>query len=470
MLSRPGLMTLFVICCNAGISVANDPARQWGQWRGPESNGVAPHGNPPTQWDEDRNIKWKVEIPGNGHSTPIVWGDLVILQTAIPVNAEDPNAKDAQPDTGENRGERRGEAGSPSAEGRRRERGPGGGRGGREREAPKDPYKFAVLALDRATGKTVWQKTVREEVPHEGTHTDGSLAPASPATDGEHIFAFFGSRGLYCLNMKGEVLWDKDFGDMRTRNAFGEGSSPALHGDTLVVNWDHEGEDFIIALDKKTGAEKWRKDRDEPTSWTTPLIISDGKRTQVIVGGNNRVRSYDLAGGDSIWECGGLGPNVVPMPVATRDVVVAMSGFRDPGLVAVRYRQAGGDVSDSAAVAWRTTEGTSYVPSPLLYGDTLYYLQKNNGILSCVVPETGKPHYDQQRLEEISGVYASPVGAADRVYILGRNGKTQVLRRGSSFESLAINSLDDEFSASPAIVGNELFLRGHKRLYCIAEK
>lgn len=464
-------------------SVVAETSANWGQWRGPAMNGVAPQANPPTTWSEDKNIKWKVDLPGHGHSTPIVWGDLVILQAAIPVNPPKPNTEAdktgedevrTEPPDAERRDRRR--EGRPdgerNAEGQRgreggRGRGPGGGR---EREAPKDAYKFTVLALDRATGKTLWQKTVREEIPHEGTHEDGSLAPASPVTDGEHIYAFFGSRGLYCLTMKGDLVWEKDFGRMRTRNAFGEGISPALHKDTLVINWDHEGDDFIVALDKKTGAEKWRRERDEPTSWSTPIVLEDGKHTQVVVAADNKVQAYDLATGTTLWECGGIGGNVTPVPVATDNVVIVMSGFRDPAALAIRYREAKGDVSDSASVAWRTTEGTSYVPSPLLYGNALYFLQKNTGILSCLDPETGKAHYEQTRLDQITGVYASPVGAADRVYIVGRNGKTQVLRRGTTFESLAVNELSDSFSASPAIAGNELFLRGQKRLYCIAEK
>lgn len=470
-------LAVLVVLLGAGHSVSGDVDRYWGQWRGPGMNGVAPKGNPPTTWSEDKNIKWKVNLPGHGHSTPIVWGDLVILQAAIPVNPPKPDADadkageaEVRPEPSDAPQRERRREGAPDGERRPdgdRGRGPGGRR---ERETPKDAYKFTVLALNRATGATVWEKMVREEVPHEGTHEDGSLAPASPVTDGEHIFAFFGSRGLYCLTMKGDLVWERDFGKMRTRNAFGEGISPALHKDTLVINWDHEGDDFIVALDKKTGVEKWRRERDEPTSWSTPIFLDDGKHTQVVVAADNKVQAYDLATGTTLWECGGLGGNVTPAPVATVNVVIVMSGFRDPAALAIRYREANGDVSDSASVAWRTTEGTSYVPSPLLYGNALYFLQKNTGILSCLDPETGKAHYEQTRLDQITGVYASPVGAADRVYIVGRNGRTQVLRRGTTFESLAVNELSDSFSASPAIAGNELFLRGQKRLYCIAEK
>lgn len=444
------LLALIVLAATTPDGASN-AAAVWHQWRGPSMNGVAPDANPPVEWSEEKNIKWKAEIPGHGHSTPIVVGDLVILQTAIPRKSPKADAEEAdeQPEAGRERGER--------------------GRG-RRSEAPTDPYKFTVIALDRGTGKQIWERTVKELVPHEGSHGDGSLAPASPVTDGEHIYAYFGSRGLYCLTLKGEVVWEKDFGDMQTRAGFGEGSSPALHGNTLIVNWDHEGEDFIVALDKKTGDEKWRKERDEPTSWSTPLIIEREGRAQVIVSATTKVRSYDLATGDLLWETGGLGLNCAPTPLADEKLVFAMSGYQSPALLAIRYGDAKGDITDSASIAWKTTEGTSYVPSALLYGDTLYFLQKNTGILSCLDPVTGKPHYQQQRLDDITGVYASPVGAADRVYIAGRNGATQVIKRGKAFETLAVNKLDDEFTASPAIAGDELFLRGHKRLYCIAER
>jgi len=431
--------------------------RFWGQWRGPAANGVAPDAHPPVEWSEQKNIRWKIELPGHGHSTPIVWGDRVYVQAAVVANGEKPQVDAAKENERDG-----GSAGGQAPGGDR----PGRGRG--RKPPPTDRHRFVLIALDRATGKTVWQKTLREEVPHEGSHEDGSLAPASPLTDGEHIIPFFGSRGLYCLTMTGDLVWEKDLGDMQTRNAFGEGSSPALHSDTLVVNWDHEADSFIVALDKATGSERWRRTRDEPTSWSTPLIVEDGKRMQVIVSAAKRVRSYDLGSGDLIWECSGLGANCAPTPVADDELVYTMSGFRDEALLAIRYKSAAGDVSGTDAVAWKLSKGTPYVPSPLLYGGALYFLQKNTGILSCYEAKTGKAHYTQQRLDRIEGVYASPVGAADRVYIAGRNGATCVLKPGKEFEVLAVNKLDDEFSASPSIAGNELFLRGRKNLYCIA--
>ena len=440
------------VCANSLRAERPSTEAFWPQWRGPILTGVAPHGNPPVQWSESRNIRWKVEIPGHGHATPIVWGDRVYVQTAVKTDQKvepQESAETPPPPRGEGRGRH--------------------GRGGMDSDTPTNLHKFAMLALDRRTGSTLWQTTLREELPHEGGHQDASQASSSPVTDGTHIFAYFGSRGLYCLDMRGNVLWEKELGKMQTRRGFGEGSSPTLHGDTLVVNWDHEGQSFLIALDKKTGEPRWKIDRDEPTSWATPLVVEHEGRPQVVISATGLIRSHDLANGKLLWQCGGMTKNVIPSPVSGNGLVYATSGFRGSALLAIRYAAAEGDITESAAVAWKYAEkGTPYVPSPLLYGDALYFLDTNRAILSCVDAVSGSPHYTKQRLEGMEGVYASPVGAGDRVYVVGRNGTTAVIKRGPQFELLAANTLDDSFSASPAIVDHEIYLRGRKHLYCIA--
>ncbi|HWL92779.1 MAG TPA: PQQ-binding-like beta-propeller repeat protein [Phycisphaerae bacterium] len=269
------LVTSLVLafCADARAQLKSDA--NWPAWRGPLANGVAPKASPPAEWAEDKNIRWKVAIPGRGHATPIVWGDRVYIQTAVETQRETAaTGKDSEaagaiapsPDDDDI------VALQPPPDGGRRRRRGGGGFGGGA-EPPRHVFQFQVIALDRKTGETIWTRTVREEKPHEAGHGDASQASASPVTDGRHIYSYFGSRGLYCLDMQGNVKWEKDFGDQQTRNQFGEGASPALHGDTLVVVWDHEGDDFIMALDKKTGKKKWRRKRDEPTSWATPLIV-----------------------------------------------------------------------------------------------------------------------------------------------------------------------------------------------------
>jgi outer membrane protein assembly factor BamB len=257
---------------------------------------------------------------------------------------------------------------------------------------------------------------------------------------------------------------------MNIKMRFGEGSSPALHGNTLIVHWDHEDQSFIVALDKRTGKQLWRKERDEVTSWSTPLIIEHGGTTQVIVSATGRVRSYNLKTGKVLWECGGMTRNVIPMPVVGNGMVYVTSGFRGSALLAIRLSAAKGDITDTSAVVWRHGADTPYVPSPLLYGDALYFLKVNSEVLSCINAATGEALYSRQRLDGVQGVYASPVAASGRIYIAGRNGVTAVIRHGPRYELLSSNKLDDGFSASPAIVGREIFLRGRKSLYCIARE
>ena len=441
-----------------GAGAAALPDENWPEWRGPDRNGVAPKADPPVTWSETKNVRWKVKIPGSGSASPIVWGDRIFVTTAIPTGKklEQPNTKPELQ-----------AAAAPAPENGRRRRGGGFGMGS---EKPTEVYQFAVLGLDRKTGKTLWQKTAREEVPHEGfKQNDGSFASASPVTDGEHVFAFFGSRGLYCYDLNGDLKWSKDLGKMRIALGFGEGSSPALFGDTLVVNWDHEGESFITALDKNTGNTLWKTAREERTSWSTPLIVQQGGKAEVITSATGKIRSYDLASGKLIWECGKLTRNVIPSPVAAEGLVYCMSGFQGNSLLAIRLGQSG-DLTGSEAVVWSARKNTPYVPSPLLYGDKLYFLSSNNGILSCLDAKSGKPLIDAERLEGVPGVFASPIGAAGRIYIPGRNGATVVLKRGDALEVLATNQLEDKFDASPAASGKELFLRGRENLYCIAEQ
>lgn len=458
--------------------------QQWGQWRGPRATGVAPLANPPVTWSETQNVRWKTALPGSGTSTPIIWGDQVFVQTAIPTGKKvepAPAAEVAKPAASWSLarpvfGQAQPGAGGPPGEGPRR-RGPGGGPGGGGGggggrgggPAPSEVYQFALVAVDRGTGKVQWQKVLREEVPHEGHHRDHGYASHSPITDGERVYAWLGSRGLHCLNLQGEVQWSKDLGKMRTVAGFGEGSSPALHEDFLVVNWDHEGEDFVAAFDKRTGQERWRQPRDEKTTWTTPLVVTVDGRPQVIVSASQRIRSYDLATGKQVWVCGGMTANVIPTPVSDFGMLYALSGFRGNALLAIKLGGTG-DLTDGASIAWRQGKATPYVPSPLLYGENLFFFSGNNAVLSCFNAKTGDAQFAEERLTGPSGFYASPVGAAERVYLVGRNGTSLVLKNSGKLEVLATNVLEDAFDASPAVVGRELFLRGHASLYCLAEK
>jgi outer membrane protein assembly factor BamB len=448
-------------------------AGNWPQWRGPAATGTAADATPPLTWSESQNVKWKYRIPGYGTSTPIIWGDQVFVVSAEstgkksdvakepPKEGPAPGAGATPPGGGPDGRPRRGRPGGGGPGG------PGGG-GGMRGEAPDEVHRWVVLSLDRTTGKEQWRQVVREILPHEGHHKDHGFASFSPVTDGERLYVFLGSRGLHCLDLKGKLLWSKDLGKMQTRNGFGEGGSAAVHGDTVVVNWDHEGDDFIAAFDTRTGTERWRQKRDEPTGWSTPLIVDVAGKPQVVVNATGKIRAYDLTGGSEVWSCSGMTANAIPTPVAANGVLFATSGFRGAALMAIRLGRSG-DLSEGDAVVWKHAKNTPYVPSPLYVDDRIYLYSGNNAMLSVFDAKSGQVLIDAQRIQGMNGVYASPVAAAGRVYLLGRDGATVVLKRADQFEVLATNRLDDSFDASPAIVGKQLFLRGHANLYCISE-
>ncbi len=441
-----GLMT--------AMAWAEEPSnneRYWAQWRGPQMAGIAPHSNPPLEWSEDKNVHWKIDLPGLGSSTPVIWKDLLYVLTAVPSEGE----ATPPPPPGQRRGGRRGQRGN---------------RGQRPAPPPAVQQSFTVFAISREDGSIVWQREANKATPHQGKQVNNSFASGSAVTDGEHLLAYFGSWGLYCYDMDGNLQWSKDFGDLNTRNGFGEGTTPALWGDKVVINWDHEGQSFIVALNKKTGEELWRTNRDEITSWATPLVVRHGGRDQVITTGTNRVRSYDLETGEMIWEGAGLTVNAIPSPVEADGIVYVTSGFRGNAARAIRLADAKGDVTGSPAVLWEIDRDTPYVPSPLLYDGYLYLVKSNNNILTTIDAASGKTHYGPTRLEGLAEIYASPVGAAGRVYILGRDGNALVLENGPALTIIAQNSLEDGFDASPAIVDDEMYLRGYRHLYRISEE
>jgi len=534
-------------------------AENWPTWRGPAANGVAPGGNPPTEFSESKNVQWKTKVPGSGSSTPVIWGDQVFVITAEKTGkkvaaaaggesrergqgAERRQRPDGERPEGRGRGEQgsrggdrprpdgdRGSRGGerPRPDGERSQRGGqsgsgggsfnreefikrfdkngdgelndaerdamrdelrqqfGGGRGGERSprsgrssrgrggfgggSKPTEEYRYVLMSLDRNTGKENWRRVAATQVPHEGHHRDHGYASGSPVTDGEHIIVSFGSRGLYCYDMKGKLQWKKDFGDMRMRNSFGEGTSPALHGDTVVLLWDHEGDSALYALDKKTGKLKWKTDRNEASGWCTPVVTIHDGVTQVIVNGTRAVRSYQLSDGKLLWQCSGQTSNAIPSVVVDENFAYAMSGFRGAHLAAIKLGGSG-DLTDSKSVSWTANRGTPYTPSPLLSNGRIWYLSGNNGVLSVRDTKSGKLLVEGERLDGVSGVYASPVSAGGRVYIAGRNGTVSVLKDSAKLEVLATNELDEKFDCSPAVVGNQIFLRGKENLYCIASK
>jgi outer membrane protein assembly factor BamB len=437
------LLTVIIAMLFAGVSRAGADSTEtldnWPAWRGPLVNGVAPYADPPVQWSTSENIKWKLDLPGQSNATPIIWADRVFVVTA----AESERTVD--------------QLSVPKMEP------PGGYRTKR----PRNYYQFQVYCVDRKTGEILWKRVAVERVPHEGHHGNNTYASGSPTTDGKRLYVTFGSHGLFCYDLDGNLIWQRDLGDMVTRFGWGEGASPAVYGDSLAVNWDHEGASAVYVLDTATGETRWQAKREEETTWGTPLIVTYLGREQLILNATRRVTSYDLDSGKVLWECGGQTPVPISSPVVLDDMVICMTGYRGSAAYAIPL-DATGNITGTDRIRWHYSRNTPYVPSPLLYGQRLYFTKVNQAMLSCLDAKTGKPLMEGVRLPNLRELYASPLGAADCIYFVGRDGTTVVIKNQPKLEVLAVNRLDDPIDASPAAAGRELFLRSKKRLYCIA--
>lgn len=419
----------------ASLAAAPLPqATGWMQWRGPFNTGMAV-GDGPLRWSDTDGVLWKVPIPGRGHSTPVVVGDRMFLTTAVPT-------------------------GRGTAPAGRLRGGGGGADAGLE-------HRFDVLAIDRGTGRTLWQRTSTVATPHEGYHrTYGSFASNSPVTEGDRLYAFFGSRGLYAYSLDGTLLWQKDFGvKLRMDNGFGEGTAPTLHDNRLILHFDHLDGGFLTMLDPATGRELWRVSRSERFNWAAPFVATHAGRRQIIVNGLS-VRSYDFDTGALLWEAAGLGENSVPQVVQHRDLVFAMSGHTVKMLLAIRLGRSG-VLTGTEAMAWSTPRGVSYTPSPLLHDGRLYVVS-DAGLVSCFDAASGRPLFEQRRLPKPYNFKASPVGANGKIYLATEEGDVVVIRLGDRFEVLATNTLADQsFIASPIVLDGDMYLRSRTHLFRI---
>ncbi|MFL3656748.1 MAG: PQQ-binding-like beta-propeller repeat protein [Opitutales bacterium] len=464
-------LAILVLSVAPNLIFAGD---SWTNWRGPTQNGTVPGAKPPTEWSEDKNVKWKVKVPGSGLATPIVWKDRIFLLSAIeqaPKVSDQENAPKPPPVVEPPRPRGGNVANSNGDRPRRPNRGGPGGRGGPRGQGGPGPQKehaFQILALHRDSGEVIWSQTARKETPHEGHHPTHGFASGSPVTDGQHLWASFGSRGIFCYDLNGAVVWENDLGNLRTRNGFGEGASPVIAGNSLLVLWDQEAQSYLIALDKKTGKELWRTERDEPTSWTTPVVVEVDGISQAIVAGANKTRSYDTQNGQLIWEAAGLTANIIPTPVVDDEFVYVVSGYKGRSVQAIDLGSKG-DVTDSASIAWSALHSAPYVASPVLSGNRLFMNKGNDAYLTCFNAQTGEVFFQNEALEGIRGIYASPISANGHLYVLGKEGVSLVLKDSETFEIVSTNQLDDPIDASPVIVGNDLLIRTHTHLYCISE-
>lgn len=476
------------------LAAASANARDWPQFRGPGGLGVADEVSVPAEWSQNANIAWKVKVPGVAWSSPIVWGDRVYVTTAVAENQPKPNAGGPSaggagrrgPDGGrrppreqgnppddpaanESRGEHPGE---PSD--RPPPRRPGGGRGGFGRsEPPSSPYKWEVRCLDRATGETLWASLAAERRPAIPTHRTNTYASETPCTDGERIYAYFGMTGLFCYDMDGNLLWQKDLGAFPMTMGWGTGSSPLLVDGRILIQCDNEEESFLVAVDSKTGEEAWRVERDERSTWSTPFLWKNKNRIEVVTGGSKRIRSYDPVDGAVLWELAGISGRCAATPVGDLErVYFGTGGGMGVGpLVAVKAGASGEFSLDSAKagespIAWVSPRGGPPMASPLLYQGFLYVLDQRGGILTCYNAETGSVAY-RERIPGATGFTASPWAADGKVYCLDGEGVAFVLQAGPDFKLLARNSLDEMCWSTPALAEGALYLRTVNHLYCI---
>lgn len=411
------------VCFSALVTAAPG---DWAYWRGPNADGMAV-GDAPLKWSDNENIRWKVTVPGKGFSSPVVWDDRLYLTTAEPTGSAAAAARD-----------------------------------------PLVEHQFVVLCYDRTTGKLLWERVAHTATPHEGYHPNyGSYASNSPVTDGRHVYAFFGSRGLYAYTMDGQLAWKKqDFPRLRMHMGFGEGSWTWIEGDTLLVVVDHLDASYIAAVDKLTGTERWRTPRRGSWNWSGPYVTTVNGRKQIVVSASQEVVGYDVETGKRIWWARGLGQNTIPQPVVYDGLVFAMSGFLNPNLMAIKLGREG-DLTDTDAIIWQNQRGNSYTPSPVLH-DGILYLLTDTGMLSAFHARTGTPHYHQQRLPKPYQFKASPVGANGKLYLATEADDVVVVKMGKTFEVLATNTLEGQtFIASPAIAGGEIYLRSQSTLFAI---
>ncbi len=437
-----------VMACTLGLSLVRVQAQpvdkptaisrteNWIQWRGPTADGRAgDRAKPPIHWDKTTNIAWSVDLTGEGSATPIVFGDQIYVLSAIQTERKSP-----KPVVNDQRA----------------------------KTTPDEFfYQFVMSSYNRSSGNLLWQQVVVDEVPHEGKHDTNTYAAGSPVTDGERLYFSFGSRGIFCYSLDGEHIWNIDLGDMRTRSGWGEAVTPALTDDSVVINWDQEEGSFLAAIDKQSGQLRWKQDRaGEVTSWNTPLVTGFEGKQQIIVNGTGSVKSYDAKDGSVLWECEGQTVNAIPSPIRFHDSVICMSGYRGSLACSIPLNSRG-NITSSTKIDWKITQGTPYVPSPILSGTRLLFTAGNTNALSCMDAETGQPLLERMRLDAIRSMYASPILAGGHFYFTSRDGTTVVVKDNDSLEVVAVNELDDVIDASPVAVDDQLFLRSWTKLYCI---
>lgn len=444
---RPGWQsfTAIVGILLGGLAAqAASSSNDWPQFRGAGSLGLSNNPNLPDRWSTTENVAWKIEVPGRGWSSPIVWGKQVFLTTVVSDTETELPKKGLY-------------------------------FGGERSEIPKAVHHWLVLSYDLETGNKVWRAEAHTGTPPNPLHLKNTYASSTPVTDGERVYALFGNVGLFCYETKtGNLVWSTNWPPVKTRYGWGSAASPVLYQDQLFVVNDNEEASFLEALDAKTGRPLWRVERDEPSNWATPFVWTNEKRTELVTPGRKKVRSYDL-NGKLLWEFGGMSSIVIPTPVSTSNLLYVSSGYvgdKVRPIFAIKPGAAG-DISlkpgetNSQFVAWWQPTAGPYNPSPLVYGDYLYVLF-DFGFLSCHDAKTGKLIYDKERVrpDAATSFTASPWGANGKIFALSEDGDTYVFQAGPEYKLLGKNSLDEMCMATPALAGDRLLIRTLTKLYC----
>jgi len=422
----------------------------WPQFRGPGAAGVADGQHPPLRWDLEKgvNVLWKVPVAGLGHFCPVVWGNRVILTTAV--------------STGDTKGLKPGQYGNVDS------------------VEDTSEHSWRVLAFDTATGAVVWDVEAAKGVPTVKRHLKGTHANPTVATDGRSVVACFGSEGLFCYSFDGKLAWKRSLGKLDSGWFFdadyqwGFGSSPILFGNAVIVQCDVGVGSFIAAFDLADGRELWRTPRDEIPSWGTPTVVVDKGRAELVTNATRFARGYDPATGKELWRLGGHSEITVPTPFFGAGLIFIASGYRPIKPIFAIRPGGSGDISlekgqtSNGSVAWSTSKGGPYMPTPIVYRDHLYVCG-NDGVVTCFEARSGKPVY-KERLGGKGGYTASPVAADGRLYFTSEEGGTNVVRAGPVFSLLATNPAGEVCMATPAISDGTLFIRTEKHLAAVGKR
>ena len=416
---------------------AADP---WPQFRGPGSNGIADDPRLPDRWSDTENVKWKVDVPGVGWSSPIVWGGKIFLTSVIASDSKEEPKKGLY-------------------------------FGGNRETPPADVHRFMVYAFDFATGKKLWEREVHKGVPSFSRHLKNSFASETPTTDGKLVYAYFGNVGLYAFDFAGKPAWKKEFPVRKTRYGWGTAASPVLHNGRLYIVNDNDESSSLLALEASTGNKIWEVNREEKSNWATPFVWQNELRTEIVTPGTGKVRSYDMDG-KVLWEFGGMSSIAIPTPFTRFGLLYITSGYVGDQVrpVFVVKPGANGDISkDKEQFAWQKPQAGPYNPSPLVYGD-LYYTLLDRGFFTVHDAKNGDEIYPRQRIEATAGAFtSSPWAYNGKVFTLSEDGDTFVLAAGREYKLLGKNSLNEMCMATPAIYDGSLLIRTAGRLYRIGK-